>query len=157
VFLWTAPAALDSPCRLGGEATFQREIASRRQLLGRLPGSSGASAHCCPQTNFGSSVERTAKLHPLWQGLLWQRERRALQAALWSRCGVGTGWRVGRSWPQALCLLECWRASVTCRCSPVVFGNVDAYAGVETALDRLLGTNDHGLGRQDGHPPAGSS
>ena len=35
MFLWTAPAALDSPCRLGGEAAFQREIASRRQLLGR--------------------------------------------------------------------------------------------------------------------------
>ena len=35
VFLWTAPAALDSPCRLDGEAAFQREIASRRQLLGR--------------------------------------------------------------------------------------------------------------------------
>jgi hypothetical protein len=36
-FLWTAPAALGSPCRLGGEATFQRETASRttRQLLGR--------------------------------------------------------------------------------------------------------------------------
>ena len=33
VFLWTAPAALGSPCRLGGEAAFQREIASRRQLL----------------------------------------------------------------------------------------------------------------------------
>jgi hypothetical protein len=30
-----APAALGSPCRLGGEAAFQREIASRRQLLGR--------------------------------------------------------------------------------------------------------------------------
>jgi RNA polymerase sigma-70 factor, ECF subfamily len=38
VFLWTAPAALDSPCRLGGEAAFQREIASRRQLLGRSAG-----------------------------------------------------------------------------------------------------------------------
>jgi hypothetical protein len=35
VFLWTAPAALDSPCRLGGAAAFQHEIASRRQLLGR--------------------------------------------------------------------------------------------------------------------------
>jgi hypothetical protein len=22
---------------------------------------------CCPRTNFGSSVERTAKRHPLWQ------------------------------------------------------------------------------------------
>src|SRR5215211_2807375 len=38
VFLWTAPAALGSPCRLGGEAAFQREIASRRQLLGRSAG-----------------------------------------------------------------------------------------------------------------------
>jgi hypothetical protein len=24
-------------------------------------------AQCSPRTNFGSSVERTAKLHPLWQ------------------------------------------------------------------------------------------
>jgi hypothetical protein len=38
VFLWTAPAALGSPYRLGGEATFQREITSRRQLLGRSAG-----------------------------------------------------------------------------------------------------------------------
>jgi len=38
VFLWTAPAALDSPCRLGGEAAFQREIGSRRQLLDRSAG-----------------------------------------------------------------------------------------------------------------------
>jgi hypothetical protein len=38
VFLWTAPAALGSPCRLSGEAAFQREIASRRQLLGRSAG-----------------------------------------------------------------------------------------------------------------------
>jgi hypothetical protein len=38
VFLWTAPAALDSPSRLCGEAAFQREIASRRQLLGRSAG-----------------------------------------------------------------------------------------------------------------------
>src|SRR5215218_7630373 len=53
VFLWTAPAALGSPCRLGGEAAFQREIASRRQLLGRSPGSSGASAHCCPRMISG--------------------------------------------------------------------------------------------------------
>jgi hypothetical protein len=29
---------VDSPCRLGGEAAFQREIASRRQLLGRSAG-----------------------------------------------------------------------------------------------------------------------
>ena len=33
VFLWTAPGALDSPCRLGGKATFQRKIASRRSCL----------------------------------------------------------------------------------------------------------------------------
>jgi len=37
-FSWTAPTALGSPCRLGGEAAFQREIASRRQLLGRSAG-----------------------------------------------------------------------------------------------------------------------
>jgi hypothetical protein len=30
--------ALGSPCRLGGEAAFQHEIASRRQLLGRSAG-----------------------------------------------------------------------------------------------------------------------
>jgi hypothetical protein len=53
VFLWTAPAALDSPCRLGGEAAFQREIASRRQLLGRSAGVEDASAHCCPRTITG--------------------------------------------------------------------------------------------------------
>jgi hypothetical protein len=37
----------------------------RRQLqvVRRRP--AGASAHCSPRTNFGSSVERTAKLHPL--------------------------------------------------------------------------------------------
>ena len=38
VFLWTAPAALGSLCRLGGEAAIQREIASHRQLLGRSAG-----------------------------------------------------------------------------------------------------------------------
>ena len=38
VFLWTAPGALDSPCRLGGKATVQRKLASRRQLLGRSAG-----------------------------------------------------------------------------------------------------------------------
>jgi hypothetical protein len=42
VFLWTAPAAPDSPYRLGGEAAFQREIASRRQLLGRSVGGRAA-------------------------------------------------------------------------------------------------------------------
>jgi hypothetical protein len=30
---------------------------------------SGTPAHCSPQTNVGSSVERTAKRHPLWRGL----------------------------------------------------------------------------------------
>ena len=40
VFLWTAPAAVDSPCRLGGEVTFPARDSSRTtsQLLGRSGG-----------------------------------------------------------------------------------------------------------------------
>ena len=71
LFLWTAPAALGSPCWLG-----VRPPASATLPLA-LPGScsvaprpSRASAHCSPRTNFWSSVERTAKRHPLWQALL---------------------------------------------------------------------------------------
>jgi hypothetical protein len=67
VFLWTAPAALDSPCRLGGEAAFQREIASRRQLLGRSAGVERRLGALLSSDDFGSSVERTGRLHPLWQ------------------------------------------------------------------------------------------
>ena len=49
VFLWTAPAVPLSPWRLGGEATFQREIALALpcSCLVAPPGPSGASAHCC--------------------------------------------------------------------------------------------------------------
>jgi len=52
VFLWTAPAVPLSPWRLGGEATFQREIALALpcSCLAAPPGPSGASAHCCPET-----------------------------------------------------------------------------------------------------------
>jgi hypothetical protein len=55
VFLWTAPAVPLSPWRLGGEATFQREIALALpcSCLVAPPGPSGASAHCCPQTISG--------------------------------------------------------------------------------------------------------
>ena len=67
VFLWTAPAALGSPCRLGGEAAFQREIASHRQLLGRSAGVERRLGALLSSDDYGSSVERTAKLHPLWQ------------------------------------------------------------------------------------------
>ena len=72
VFLWTAPAALDSPCRLGGEAAFQREIASRRQLLGRSAGVERRLGALLSSDDYGSSVERTATLHPLWQSLGWR-------------------------------------------------------------------------------------
>jgi hypothetical protein len=65
MFLWTAPAALDSPCRLGGEAAFQREIASRRQLLGRSARVERRLGALLSSDDYGSSVERTAKLHPL--------------------------------------------------------------------------------------------
>jgi hypothetical protein len=71
VFLWTAPAALGSPCRLGGEAAFQREIASRRQLLGRSAGVERRLGALLSSDDYGSSVERTAKLHPLWQVPSW--------------------------------------------------------------------------------------
>src|SRR5215218_6695179 len=52
MFLWTAPAVPLSPWRLGGEATFQREIALALpcSCLVAPPGPSGASAHCCPET-----------------------------------------------------------------------------------------------------------
>jgi hypothetical protein len=70
VFLWTAPAALDSPCRLGGEAAFQREIAARRQLLGRSAGVERRLGALLSSDDYGSSVGRTATLHPLWQAQL---------------------------------------------------------------------------------------
>jgi hypothetical protein len=31
----------------------------------------GASAHCCPQTNFGSSVERDGGVQVLWRAHMW--------------------------------------------------------------------------------------
>jgi hypothetical protein len=79
VFLWTAPAALDSPCRLGGEAAFQREIASRRQLLGRSAGVERRLGALLSSDDFGSSVEPAVKLHPLWQGA--RRDRHKLEQA----------------------------------------------------------------------------
>jgi hypothetical protein len=63
--------ALDSPCRLGGEAAFQREIASRRQLLGRSAGVERRLGALLSSDDYGSSVERTAKLHPLWRVHSW--------------------------------------------------------------------------------------
>jgi hypothetical protein len=65
VFLWTAPAALGSPCRLGGEAAFQREIASRRQLLGRSTGVERRLGALLSSDDYGSRVERTESCHPL--------------------------------------------------------------------------------------------
>jgi hypothetical protein len=71
VFLWTAPAALGSPCRLGGEAAFQREIASRRQLLGRSAGVERRLGALLSSDRFGSRVERFGGRHPLWQAPSW--------------------------------------------------------------------------------------
>ena len=66
VFLWTAPAALGSPCRLGGEAAIQREIASHRQLLGRSAGvERRLGALLSSENGFGVRVDGAAKLHPL--------------------------------------------------------------------------------------------
>ena len=68
VFLWTAPAALGSPCRLG-----VRLPASARLPLAP-PGSCSVAPPAKPRlgallssNDYGSSVERTATLHPLWQ------------------------------------------------------------------------------------------
>jgi hypothetical protein len=59
--------ALDSPCRLGGEAAFQREIASRRQLLGRSAGGRAAPRRTAVLGKDRWRVERTATRHPLWR------------------------------------------------------------------------------------------
>jgi hypothetical protein len=104
VFLRTAPAALGVPCRLGGDATCQCTklplalSGSTRSL--RRP--SGASAHCSPQTNFGTSVERQAKGQVLWRvhlravlsrvewcryALVVRTELKVLTALTWSSTG----------------------------------------------------------------------
>lgn len=66
VLLWTAPAALASPCSLGGEATYQRKTASR------TPGSCSVAPAAKPRLgdllssdDFGSSVARDGGRHPL--------------------------------------------------------------------------------------------
>jgi hypothetical protein len=86
VSLWTAPAALGSPCRLGGEVTFQREIGSRRQLLGRSAGVERRLGALLSSDDFGSRVERTATLHPLC--------RVANRGQAW----VLSGWRARCRW-----------------------------------------------------------
>jgi len=83
VFLWTAPAALDSPYRLGGEAAFQREIASRRQLLGRSAG-----------------VER--RLGALLSSEDLRVERRAngdASSVMARRLAGGCAWWLSNQWP----------------------------------------------------------
>jgi hypothetical protein len=91
VFLWTAPAALDSPCRLHGEAAFQREIAFRRQLLGRSAGVERRLGALLCSDDYGSSVEPTATLHPLWRGLC-SRERSERGGGSVKDSGAGIDW-----------------------------------------------------------------
>jgi hypothetical protein len=64
----TAPGSARPLGRLRDDATGAAALtgAATGQLPPRSPGGR-ASAHCCPRTIYGSSVERTAKLHPLWQ------------------------------------------------------------------------------------------
>jgi hypothetical protein len=66
VFLWTAPAPLGSPCRLSGEAAFQREMASRWQLLGRSAGVERRLGALLSLDDFGSSVGRRDGGHPVY-------------------------------------------------------------------------------------------
>jgi hypothetical protein len=54
--------------QVGGEAAFQREIASRRQLLGRSAGVERRLGALLSSDDYGSSVERTAKFHPFVDG-----------------------------------------------------------------------------------------
>jgi hypothetical protein len=90
----------------------------------RAPGR--ASAHCCPQNEFRVERRANSDASSVMAGASLQREQRALEAALWSRSGVGTGWSVGRSCLRRCVCLDCWRVSVTCRRSPVVSGNANA-------------------------------
>jgi hypothetical protein len=65
------------------------------QVVCRRP--AGASAHCSPSERIGSSVERTATLHPLWQALC--RERAAsvrLPGQQHCLCAWSAGKRIGR-------------------------------------------------------------
>jgi hypothetical protein len=50
-----------------GHCQVTGTTAATRQRLVPLHRPRRASAHCSPQTIYGSSVERTAKLLPLWQ------------------------------------------------------------------------------------------
>src|SRR5215211_8711614 len=104
MFLWTAPAVPLSPWRLGGEATFQREIALALpcSCLVAPPGPSGASAHCCPRT-VRVEIGRKAHGQVLWRmhprAVLWRvewcryalvawTELKALTVLTWSSTGV---------------------------------------------------------------------
>jgi hypothetical protein len=48
VFLWTAPGALDSPCSSAVRPPSSARYRLAGSCLAAPPGSSGASAHCCP-------------------------------------------------------------------------------------------------------------
>jgi hypothetical protein len=50
-----------------GSAVTTPAAAVTGQLRSTARDCSRASAHCSPQTSFGSRVERTARLHPLWR------------------------------------------------------------------------------------------
>jgi hypothetical protein len=126
VFLWTAPAALDSPCRLGGEAAFQRELASR------------TTGSCLVVRRGRAAPRRTAVLGR------FRVERRANGEASsvmarpsvadssegWRQpCGVGlalgpVGGLGGHA--SGRVFVSTGRASVTCRRPPVVSGNANA-------------------------------
>ena len=67
--LWGRSSRVGNQGRLvdGKTASTTVITAATGSCLISLHRSSRASAHCCPRTITGSSVERTAKLHPLWR------------------------------------------------------------------------------------------
>jgi hypothetical protein len=89
--------------------------------------------------DYGSSVERAATLHPLWQGRRWWQNEWARRL----RCDWTGVWCGGRRvMVLAACCVDCSGASVICRRLPSCLP-----CGCSvwmTALDGLRGMHDHG-------------
>src|SRR5215213_9524843 len=105
--------------------------ATTRRSLPRVVGASERTIGALLSSDdCGSSVVRTGKLHPLWQGLV--AESSDVGGSLVRRSGVGTSWRVGRS-----CLRRCvcFESSFACR----VWQRERLAPAWMFALDGLLG------------------
>ena len=68
-------------------------------LRQRRPQATGTSGALLSSDDFGSSVERTAKRHPLWQrsrelvrSLMGEEDRQVVELARRRRCGLNRVW-----------------------------------------------------------------